>query len=135
MARAFTWHPGAPKMELALALACLRQGGGPQPFSLTVGPLPDQQGQSLAPAPGRKVPSLILGLYRTPSDETPIHPTLAGLARPVAERMFTRGFFLADLVAHVRPLAGHVIYGCLDGPGWRVAVPVRVIPDAQAGVY
>lgn len=123
--RPFTWLAGAPKAQRALALAALRPT---QRFAWTLdlGPVLDAAG---APRTGVSVE---LGLYAQPHEDLPVHSTLAGLAEERAPGRFARGFFLRDLVAHVVPRAGQTLYGCADGPGWRVAVPVVVVPDARA---
>lgn len=123
--RHFTWVPGAPKVEMALALGALRPGGGRFPYTLVVGPCQTRTGTLYTGM------SVECGLYAAPADDLPIHSTLAGIADEVRPGVFARGFFLRDLVANVGQRGNQVLYGCADGPGWRVVVPVRVVPDAQ----
>jgi hypothetical protein len=125
VSQAFTWHTGGRKAELALALAALRPGSGRFPWTLAMGPMVGVDGRM------RTGVSVRLGLYTSPQETQPMHSTLAGMAEETAPGLFARGFFLRDLLAHVVPFGGRLLYGCADGPGWRVVAPVRIIPDAQ----
>jgi hypothetical protein len=129
--RAFTWGEGGPRLERALALASLRPSAGHIGYTLHIGPCyaPSFAGEARAL---RTQVTVTLGFYHRPDDAEPVHSTLAGLASESPVGHWQRGFFTTDLRTHLIPLAGALLYGAADGPGWRVVVPIRIVPDAQS---
>lgn len=129
MARGFVYltesGSGRRAGPFALALAAVRPTASGVPYHLTMGPIARDDG-----SPWSGV-SVDLGLYASPELDAPIHSTLAGLASEVTPGVWRRGFFLRDLAAHLPAFVGREVFGVADGPGWRVVVPIRVIPDAQ----
>lgn len=118
------------RAPIALALGALRDkanaDGGD--YLLTMGPL--QFNRTLLV----RMP-VELGLYATPDASEPVHRGLVGRASEPQPGFYVRKLLGKTLLLTLRPRTLHgavTIWACADGPRFRVAWPVLVIPDAQS---